>query len=60
MDALALHTANDLIDELWKTVRKNAGTRMCFSEILRTRVIYQIFPMWRVFIDLLANGREPR
>ena len=60
MDAFALHTANDLIDELWKTVRKNAGTRMRFFEILGTRVIYQIFPLWRVFIDLLANGREPQ
>ena len=51
--------APEHFDELWKTARKNAGTRMRFLEILRTRVIYQIFPSWRVFINLIANGREP-
>ncbi len=33
MYAFALHTANDLIDELWKRAHKNAGTRMRFFEI---------------------------
>ncbi len=55
--AFACHTVADLADDLWRTARLKAHTRVGFFNNLRALTLFALFPSWRDLLQVLAFQR---
>lgn len=57
--AFAMHTACDLIEDLWMKARQAKRTRKRFFEHIRTIAEYLVFPDWKTLMITLITSKPP-